>query len=148
MMIKGVDHIGVCVIGFCRDKEGRVVLQKRGQHTRDEQGRWDFPGGALEFGETVEEGLRREVREEIGVEVLSSAFLGFRDVHRRLASGAPTHWIGLDFLVFVESAKVRNGEPRSIDAIQWFTRDAMPADNQLHSEIPLFLKKYADHLWW
>lgn len=33
-------------------------------------GRWDFPGGALEFGETVQECLRREVSEEMGLEVV------------------------------------------------------------------------------
>jgi ADP-ribose pyrophosphatase YjhB (NUDIX family) len=46
------------------EREGMVLLARR----RD-IGWWNLPGGGLEAGETVEEGLRREVREEVCVEV-------------------------------------------------------------------------------
>lgn len=46
------------------DDASRVLLVKR----RD-NGRWEPPGGVLELDETIEDGLRREIREETGVEV-------------------------------------------------------------------------------
>ncbi|MGC5325390.1 NUDIX domain-containing protein [Brevibacillus sp. SYSU BS000544] len=45
-----------------RDAEGRVLLQKR-----SDDGKWGFPGGALEPGETIEQAMLREVWEETGL---------------------------------------------------------------------------------
>jgi 8-oxo-dGTP pyrophosphatase MutT (NUDIX family) len=47
-----------------RDTDGRVLL-----HRRADSGVWDLIGGSMEPGETFEETVRREVREEIGVEL-------------------------------------------------------------------------------
>jgi 8-oxo-dGTP diphosphatase len=46
-----------------------VTLRKPEQHQGD---RWEFPGGKLEPGESIETGLARELSEEIGIEVISS----------------------------------------------------------------------------
>lgn len=63
-MRKGIDCIGVTVVFFCHDGKGNFVLSKRSKNTRDEQGRWDPGGGALEIHERIEDAIRREVREE------------------------------------------------------------------------------------
>ena len=54
--------VGVGAVIF---REGRVLLVKRG--TAPMQGEWSLPGGALETGETLVEGVRREVLEETGL---------------------------------------------------------------------------------
>lgn len=54
----------VSVAAVVVDDDGRVLVIKR----RD-NGAWQLPGGVLELGETIHDGLRREVREETGVEV-------------------------------------------------------------------------------
>lgn len=74
-------------------------MAKRKDSARDEYGVWGIGGGALEFGDSVDETLRREIREEYGTDVLDSEFLGFRDVHRS-HGGKNTHWIALDFKVY------------------------------------------------
>ena len=61
---RGVDYIGVTVNFIIHDGKGNVLLQKRSQNCRDEQGRWDIGGGALEFGEKLEDAVRREVKED------------------------------------------------------------------------------------
>jgi ADP-ribose pyrophosphatase YjhB (NUDIX family) len=138
-MRKGVDHIGISLVYFCHDGAGHFLMNLRSRQARDEWGRWDIGGGALEFGHTVEETLRKEIREEYCTHVLASEFLGFREVHRE-HSGEQTHWITLDFKVLVDRSKVQNGEPHKFDEIAWFTLDAMPSP--VHSQLPEFLEKY------
>jgi len=54
----------VSAIGVVADPAGRVLLQRR----RD-NGAWEPPGGVLELGERITDGLIREVREETGIRV-------------------------------------------------------------------------------
>ena len=140
---KGSDFTGVTVVFMCHDGEGNYVLAKRGSTCRDEQGTWDAGGGGLEFGDTVEDTLRKEIREEYCTDVLSYEFMGFRDVHRT-HEGKPTHWIALDFKVLIDREQVQNGEPHKIDEVAWFRLEDFPAP--LHSQFPHFLEKYSDHL--
>ncbi len=58
-------HVAAAVI--C-DDQGRVLLTKRGEDTH-QGGLWEFPGGKLEDGETVAQGLWREIKEELGIEL-------------------------------------------------------------------------------
>ena len=140
---KGVDHIGVTIVYFCHDGKGNFIMAKRSDNARDEQQRWDIGGGGLEFGDTVENTLRKEIKEEYCTDVSEMEFLGYRDVHRE-HEGRPTHWIALDFKVLIDPAKVRNGEPHKFEEVGWFTRDALPEN--LHSQLPNFLRLYRDKL--
>ena len=55
------------VAGVLRDARGRVLLARRTEG-RDLAGLWEFPGGKVEPGESPEDALVRELREELGVE--------------------------------------------------------------------------------
>lgn len=59
------------VAGAVTDGRGRVLIAQRpaGKHLA---GRWEFPGGKLEPGETRVQGLARELREELGIEIVGS----------------------------------------------------------------------------
>jgi len=140
---KGQDFTGVTIVYFCHDGNGKILMAKRSQNARDEQGRWDIGAGGLEFGDTVENTLRKEIKEEYSTDVLDFEFLGYRDVHRE-HEGMPTHWIALDFKVLVDPAKVAIGEPHKFDSIGWFTKETIPAE--IHSQLPTFLEKYKDKL--
>jgi 8-oxo-dGTP diphosphatase len=142
-MEKGIDHIGVNVTYLCHDGQGNVLFAKRSMKARDEQGVWDIGAGGLDFGETVEQCLRREIKEEYNADVISSEFLGFRDVHRTHA-GKPTHWIALDYKVLIDPANVRIGEPDKLDDIGWFKLQNKPMPN--HSQWAVFLSKHKDSL--
>lgn len=54
-MKKGIDYIGVTVSFYCHDGAGNFVLHKRNHNCRDEHGCWDFGGGGLKHGETLED---------------------------------------------------------------------------------------------
>lgn len=49
--------------------DGKFLIVRRSENARAEIGYWELPGGRLEFGETTEDALRRELREEVGLEV-------------------------------------------------------------------------------
>lgn len=63
-MKKGEDFTGVAVVYFCHDGQGNFLLNKRSVNCRDELGAWDPGGGGLEFGDTIENTLRKEIAEE------------------------------------------------------------------------------------
>lgn len=143
-MKKGEDFTGITVVYFCHDGSGNVLLSKRGENSRDEKGTWDPGGGGLEFLDTVENTLRKEILEEYCTDVLEYEFLGYRDVHR-INNGKKTHWIALDFKVLVDRDKVKNGEPHKLDAVEWFRVNELP--QPLHSQFPTFLEKYKSKLF-
>ncbi len=142
-MKKGVDYPAITVSYICHDGKGNYLMNKRSANCRDEHGTWDFGGGGLDLGEKVEDCLKKEIKEEYGVEPIEYKFLGYLDLFRNL-SGIDTHWISFEFLVLVDSLKVINGEPHKFDKIKWFRLDNLP--KPLHSVAPLILEKFKDKL--
>ena len=81
-------------------ENGRVLATQR--HERDDMGgKWEFPGGKIKLGETPEACLRRELREELGVEA------DVRDLFMRVVHAYPTKQVEL----FVFNAVIREGVP-------------------------------------
>lgn len=142
-LLKGVDFIGITVVFFCHDGRGNLLLAQRSVKARDEKGAWDVGGGGLEFGDGLEETLRREIKEEYNLEVIDYEFLGFREVFRKL-NGRPTHWLALDFRVLVDPRKAKINEPHKFDRLGWFKLDALP--QPLHSQLPFAVSKYKNRL--
>jgi 8-oxo-dGTP diphosphatase len=142
-MQKGFDFTGVSIVFFCHDGEGNFLLSKRSTNCRDEHGTWDPGGGGLEVHDTVEDTIRKEIKEEYCADVLAQEFLGFRDVHRE-HEGKKTHWIALDFKVLIDKTQVKNGEPHKLEEIGWFRLETLPSP--LHSQFPYFLEKYREKL--
>lgn len=69
--------VGVCAVA--RTPDNQLVLIRRG-----DSGKWALPGGTLEWGETLRDGIRRELREEAGVQVLKLGKVAgvYSDPHR------------------------------------------------------------------
>nr|WP_172597115.1 8-oxo-dGTP diphosphatase MutT [Legionella spiritensis] len=65
-------RVAVAVI---RDKNHRILITRRALHD-SHGGFWEFPGGKLEDGEDARQALYREIREEVGIEIITSHFLG------------------------------------------------------------------------
>ncbi len=61
------------VAGVVADEQGRILVLVRGKDPG--RGKWDLPGGFVDPGDTAEEALRREVGEEVGLEVRALRYL-------------------------------------------------------------------------
>lgn len=81
---------------------GRVVLIRRGNEPR--KGEWSIPGGKLEVGETLGEGVRRELREETGLDVEVGGLIeAFERVYRDPGGRVRYHYVILDYLCRADS---------------------------------------------
>ncbi len=77
--------------------DGRTLLIKRGHPPLE--GEWSIPGGTLELGETLLEGVRRELAEETGLEVRVLDLIEvFERVFRDEAGKPRYHFVILDYL--------------------------------------------------
>ena len=124
--------------GLCVDGQGRVLLARR--RAEPFKGRWDIPGGFLEEGEHPLDGLRRELREETGLEVEPLEFLGaWMDRYGGDSTAEAT-------LNLYWTARVVSGEPEAADDVSelnWFEADKLPAPDELAFEnVPLVLEAY------
>jgi 8-oxo-dGTP diphosphatase len=122
---RGVDHIGVGVAIVVHDGIGNFLMMKRGPKARDEQGKWDICGGAIEFGELVEDAVARELQEELCTVPLEISFLSAYDAHREHL-GHPTHWVQLVHAVRIDPKTAKIGEPHKISEIGWFNSTNLP----------------------
>jgi nucleoside triphosphatase len=81
---------------------GGLILNRRGQILLTESNKWldhfTLPGGHIELGETIEEALKREVKEEVGLEVNPIRFLLMQEAIFSEEFYKPKHFIFLDYL--------------------------------------------------
>lgn len=67
--------------GVVFDKQGRILIDRRiGDELKSVNDLWEVPGGKLEFGETPEQAIEREIMEEIGYKVKAKKLIPYTDV--------------------------------------------------------------------
>ena len=65
-------------------KKGKLLIAKRSGSSKFLPGKYELVGGYIEFGETIEEGLKREVKEELGVDInIENPFYVFTYISER-----------------------------------------------------------------
>jgi mutator protein MutT len=107
------------------DTRGRLFLARRGPEAKNERGLWEFPGGSVEFGETMAAALRREMREEFGIEITVGKLL---DVVDHILKDESQHWVSPTYLCTITSGEPRIQEPAKCAEIGWFSTDKIPGE--------------------
>jgi len=106
-------------IGALIFERGRILLVERGKEPL--KGYWSLPGGVLEIGETLEQGIVREVREETGLEVEPLTMLEIFERIIRDSQGAPEyHYVLIDYICRVTGGSLRAADDAS--RVAWVPR--------------------------
>ena len=64
-----MNPVSLSVKALILDRAGRYLLLRRSSRSKANGGRWDFPGGKIALGETIDQALLREIYEETGLQV-------------------------------------------------------------------------------
>lgn len=130
------------------DDEGRVLLVER---THDPwSGRWDLPGGFCDAGEHPEQTAVREVREELGLDVRLTGFVGvWTDVYRDERAERGERPIETIVCLYYTARAADTGalrpDPAEIGVTRWFDRDELPLDAMAFPDhMPLVLTTWRD----
>lgn len=122
--------IGVMI----QNKNGDVLMGLRqGSHG---EGEWSFPGGHLDFGETMEEAAKREVKEETGLGVGSLKLISVADEMRYIKSDNK-HYVNIGFKAEYIGGEPELMEPEKYKEWRWFAADNLP-DNLLEGTKLIF----------
>ena len=114
--------------GVILEEDGVVLLGRR--HTDPDKadsafksaGEWCIPGGKLDWGESLEEGAIREVREETGIEIKNPKVIS---VHNCMNEHA--HFVTVGLVAKKWSGKAKIMEPDEIEEWKWFPLDDLPS---------------------
>jgi len=113
------DHAKVGV-GVLILRDGKVLWGKRkGSHGA---GTYGIVGGHLEYGETAEQAILRELAEECGIKVKNLRFLCVSD----FLTYFPKHYLDVGFVAEWESGEPQVLEPDKLEAWEWRNIDDIP----------------------
>ena len=116
------------VAGALFDASGRVLIAQR-PPGKMLAGRWEFPGGKLHDGEAAYDGLVRELREELGVEVQAAERL------MRYCHDYPDRVVWLDMW----TVSAWSGEPQGLDGqpLKWVALARLDEEDILEADQPI-----------
>lgn len=119
-MKKGVDYIGVGIGAIIINDDGKFLLAKRGKKAKNERGKWEFPGGGVEFGERMRDSIVREIMEELNIVIEPLEHLPPID---HIIPQDKQHWVTSIFISRIIRGIPTIMEPGKCDEIGWFSID-------------------------
>jgi len=141
-MQKGIDYIGVGVGAAIFNSKGELFITKRGKEAKNERGKWEIPCGSVEFGETFEQAIKREIREELGIEIKIIELLGICD---HIIPDEKQHWVSPTFICKITRGIPEIKEPEKCEQIGWFTlnkAEQLPLSIVTTYDVSLLKSKY------
>lgn len=103
------------------DENNRILLVLRKK--APEAGSWSLPGGKVDYMETIEVAVRREIKEELGIDI---EILRLLCVTNHIIQAEDIHYVAPTFIARITNGQVKNKEPHALEKVQWFPIDEMP----------------------
>lgn len=107
-----------------KNKEGEILLAKRSKKMMCYPSYWGLPGGVVEWKESFEDGVKREIKEEIGVKI--KIIKRAKKVYEKFPNkNCPIHCITIPF-----NCKIIRGIPKPKDEtseVKWFKKSEIKA---------------------
>lgn len=103
-------------------RDNKILLIQR--LTEPEAGCWGIPGGKVDWLETVEHAVVREIREEVGIELAGISFLCLMN---QIDAARGVHWVAPIYLATDFAGSPRICEPHKHAGLAWCALDAPPA---------------------
>lgn len=117
-------------------KDNKILLSRR--LSERGQGEYQFPGGHLEYNESIYECASRETMEEAGIEIDTIRFLCISNI----AKYKPKHYINIGVVANWKSGTPQNLEPEKTGEWEWYNLDALPSP--LFDAIPNYIRAHND----
>jgi len=112
------DHPWIGVDNIIVNNQGQILLIKRPLTEKIFPGKWSLIAGKMEWGETVEQALKREAREEVGVEVEVIRYTG-RYYDKPGRHPAKTI-ICLPHICKIVKGEPKANQPEEVQEVRWF----------------------------
>ena len=105
-------------VGAVVVRDGKALVIKRAHEPR--KGEWSLPGGLLELGESLQDAVRREIKEETSLDIdVGPIIETFDRVHRDDHGRIRYHFVIVDFLCWANGGDAVAGS--DADAVAWVT---------------------------
>lgn len=142
---KYLGHEKIIAVGLCClivNENNEILLEQRSDNKL-----YCLPGGALNFNETVIEGLKREVKEETSIdldEVKLFMVLSGEKEEFLYPNGDLTSYVDLIFISYVDSRKIKLDKKHDDESlsIQFYARDRLPSSDKLLRGTERILNKF------
>ena len=133
----GGERVPLLAVGGVVVRDRSVLLIRRAFPPR--LGVWTFPGGKVRWGERLQDALRRELQEELGLTCRVGPLLGVFELFEQ-----DFHYVILDYLVFPERGSL---SPSSeIAACRWVRWEEVPGLKGLGEGVQEMLNRAREHL--
>lgn len=147
-MTKWIDYTGISVSAIVYHPEKWVLYGLRTEQCRDEWNKRDNRWGGLEFGETIQQGIIRELEEEFGrtFDPQQIHKLWYREQLRE-HNGVATHRIAFYHCIILRGTEeLKNMEPHKHSELRYFPLDQLPQVEECHSMIYPTLKEFQSQI--
>lgn len=124
----------IVLTGILKDNDLFLVV-KRNENDDLYPGAWEFPGGHIEEGETLKDGLKRELKEEIGFTdefnpIITHYYDEVKENNEELI-----HNLEIDFIINVDSSKVKVKLSNEHSDYKWVTKDSEYLDDFIKDKL-------------
>jgi len=118
----------IVLTGILRDKDLFLIV-KRNENDNLYPGAWEFPGGHLEDGETIKEGLKRELLEEIGFTDEFNPIITHYYDEIKSKNGKLIYNLEIDFIINVDRSNLEIKLSNEHSEYKWVTKDSKCLDD-------------------